>query len=132
MLSQGVAIPGHQRTTRPASGLKAFLLTCLTAAVLLLGTDLAIAGAVTAVLGVAAGGFGVAYDSCQRVETHLADDLGLDSDALRAADRAALTNRVAARRDAGTLTAFTGNRASERVNAYIGCRPLFLNPAPAR
>ncbi len=132
MVSNSVAVQGRQQATCLSDGLKAFLLTWLTAAVLSLGIGATVAGAAAAILGVTAGGLGIAYESCQRVEANLAADLGLSATMLRGTDPATLPDRVVAQQAAGALNLIAANRANDRIAAYSGCRQSLLAPNSVR
>lgn len=105
--------------------LRSVLAAGLVAATISLGAGVAMFGALTAAVTVAAGGLGVAYDACQRVETNLAADLGMSASALRLATPAEIRGRIVAREGAGPLPASVARRTAQRATAYDSCRQTF-------
>ena len=105
--------------------LRSVLAAGLVAVTISLGTGVAMFGALTAAVTVAAGGLGVAHDACQRVETNLAADLGMGASTLRRATPAEIQERLVAREEAGLLSASAARRTAQRATAYDSCRQTF-------
>lgn len=111
--------------TRRSARVRASIAAALVAASLSLGIGLAVLGAFAATASVAAGGLGLAYGACQRIEADLALDLGLSTEALRAAEVRGLPDLVGARHAAGNLTTIEARHATDGTAAYANCRQVF-------
>jgi hypothetical protein len=81
---------------------------------------------------VAAGGLGMAYSACQRIELDLASDLGLSIEALKATEPTELSDLVGVRHMAGALTTIETRHATDSTAAYANCRQVFGEVAPDR
>ncbi|HEY8601292.1 MAG TPA: hypothetical protein VIL85_22870 [Thermomicrobiales bacterium] len=110
--------------------LKGLALSAFISLVLSLSAGIIVVGVLFAASGVAVAGAGVAYGSCQQVESNLAAALDLDVATLRATDPATLTARLTERQAHGLLTAREATRAEGWATTYADCR-LVLGRATA-
>ena len=118
--------------TRRSAGVRASIAAAIVAAALSLGIGLAVMGALAATATVAAGGLGMAYSACQRIEVDLASDLGLSVAGLQATDLKELSDLVGVRHPAGTLTTLEAQHATDGTAAYANCRQVFGGAAADR
>lgn len=115
-----------RRGAQGASPLKTLLVAGLLAVTLTVGLGFAAVGAAVVgvagiAIGAAAGGAAVAHGACAEVESELAGDLGITVAELRAADRATLGTRIAARVAGGALTAEAARDAADLAEGYRVC-----------
>ena len=118
--------------TRRSARVRASITAAIVAAALSLGIGLAVMGALAATASVAAGGLGLAYGACQRIEVDLASDLGLSVAALKATELQELSDLVGVRHTAGALTTIEARHAADGTAAYANCRQVFGGMAADR
>jgi hypothetical protein len=129
---QDTSIANDTWLSRRSARVRASIAAALVAAALSLGIGLAVLGALVATASVAAGGLGMAYSACQRIEVDLASDLGLSVAALKSTNSAELSNLVGVRHTAGALTTIETRHATDSTAAYANCRQVFGEVAPDR
>ena len=110
--------------------LKGVALSALVSLVLSLSAGIVVVGVLFTASGAAVAGAGVAYGSCQQIESDFAVALDLDVTTLRATDPATLTTRLTERQAGSLLTAREATRAEGWATTYADCR-LVLGRAAA-
>lgn len=102
--------------------LKGVALSVFVSLVLSLSAGIVVVGVLFTASGAAVAGAGVAYGSCQQIESDLAVALDLDVTTLRATDPATLTTRLTERQARSLLTAQEATRAEGWATTYADCR----------
>ncbi len=109
---------------------KTVALSVFVSLILSLSAGIVVVGVLFTASGSAVAGAGVAYGSCQQIESDLVVALDLDVTTLRATDPATLTTRLTERQARGLLTAREATRAEGWTTTYADCR-LVLGRATA-
>jgi len=101
---------------------KGLALSVLISLVLSLSAGTVVVGVLFTASGAAVAGAGVAYGSCQQIESDLATALDLDMATLRATDPEIIAARLAEHQTRGLLTAREATRAAGWTTTYADCR----------